>query len=259
MKSAHTPRQRLHLALLCLLAVCLFGLVLVHLSGWQDVRRQQQLAEAVAPSPAATTEPSAAPSASPQPYVSPVDFARLQTENPDAYAWLRIEGAEVDTPVLQNALETDYYLDHTFEKKKGLPGAVYSRNDTPQDFEAPCTVLYGHNMKSGSMFGNLRHYRSADFFNDPANRTIQIFTPEKELTYKIFAAVEYGNLLLTHLYDFTDPKEKADFIASLQDGLVDSTVPLDENSQLLVLSTCAPPSHGDRRYLVVGVLAHEKA
>ena len=253
----HSLRQNLHTLFLGMLLLCLALLGLYALHESLDARHQKQLAQQMALStePAA---PSPAPAQAPAPYVSPIDFAALQAENPDAYAWVRLPGTQVDGPVLQHAQDTDYYLNHTLEGKAGLPGSIYTRNDTPQDFSGACSVLYGHNMKNGTMFGTLKRFRDDAFFADPDHRTIQIFTPEQELDYTIFAAVEYSDVLLTHAFDLDTAEGKQAFLDSLQaaNGHFDAEIPVDAGEPLLVLSTCVGGGRNTVRYLVVGVLQH---
>ena len=90
-----------------------------------------------------------------------IDFAAAQAVNPDVYAWIWIPGTNIDYPILQSETEDDaYYLNHTIEKKEGLPGTIYTEKYNGKDFSSPVTVIYGHNMKNGSMFADLHKYES---------------------------------------------------------------------------------------------------
>ncbi len=245
--------HRVEIACTVILICSLCSIALYFWHNAQEICRQKQLAEQVTQSTSASTEPS-------EVYVSPIDFETLREQNPDAYAWITIPGTEVSGPVMQNAEETDYYLDHTFEKKSGLPGALYTRNDTPLDFSARCSVIYGHNMKNGTMFGTLKRYRDEMFFQDAANRAIQIYTPEAEMTYTIFAAVEYSDALLSAQYDFSTGEGVKQFVEALKcaRGRYDRDIVVDESDHLIVLSTCVGGGRDTVRYLVVGVLQDEK-
>ena len=216
---------------------------------------------AASPAPTASPAPSSAPTATPEPPDIPIDFAALQAQNPDAYGWILIPGTLVDDPLLQHAEQTDYYLEHTLEGKPGLPGALYTRNDTPRDFSAPCTIVYGHNMADGSMFGSLPRHENSDFFADETNRTVHTYTPNSSREWTIFAAVEYPGVLLTYAFDFSQPAEVERFIAELAAaprGFFDPDVPADGASRLLVLSTCVTGGREDYRYLVAAVLTGEQ-
>lgn len=87
------------------------------------------------PEATATVTPTATPEAvssasedSAVPYVSPIDFASLQKENPDIYAWLRIPGTEFDFPILQRAGDDDYYLTHDSDGNDNSMGAIFSES-----------------------------------------------------------------------------------------------------------------------------------
>ena len=83
--------------------------------------------------------------------------------NPDVYAWIDVPGTEISYPVLQSAEDNSYYLEHTIEGEKTLPGAIYSENYNSKDFSDYNTILYGHNMRNGTMFAGPLHD-----FEDPS-------------------------------------------------------------------------------------------
>ena len=107
-----------------------------------------------------------------------IDFASAQAMNPDVYAWIWIPGTNIDYPILQSETEDDaYYLNHTIEKKEGLPGTIYTEKYNGKEFSSPVTVVYGHNMKNGSMFADLHKYEDRSFFD--ANPYIYIYLPKR--------------------------------------------------------------------------------
>ena len=93
-----------------------------------------------------------------------IDFAALQEENSDVYAWIYVPGTNVDYPVLQHPEDDTYYLEHNMDGSKGLPGCIYSESVNTKDFTDPNTVLYGHNMKNGSMFASLHNFEDQQVF-----------------------------------------------------------------------------------------------
>ena len=256
-------RTILHGICLVVLVFSLLGLAVYLGRQWsvkQEYDRLQQQNQAVSSTASSAVSVQATPAPTAEPLDIPVDFAQIQAQNPDAYAWISIPGTLVDYPMMQNADETDYYLNHTFERGYGLPGSIYTRNDTAQDFSDPCTVVYGHNMKNDTMFGSLHEYEKADFFADMANRSIYTYSPNAIREWTIFAAVEYSDVLLTAAYDFGDSLEKQAFLDSLRTsrGSYDDEVPVDGDSRLIVLSTCVGGNRDTVRYLVVGVLTDER-
>lgn len=188
----------------------------------------------------------------------PVDFEKLQKENPDIYAWITIPDTEIDYPVLQSESDDTYYLNHTVEKKKGLPGSIYSESQNRKDFSDPNTVLYGHNMKNGSMFAGLHKFSDEDYMTE--HQKVIIYTPEHILTYKVFAAVVYDNRHILNCFDYSKISGKEEFLQSLKDSRNLSNVyidtNIDEGDRLLTLSTCN--SNTEQRFIVEAVLTDEQ-
>ncbi len=190
-------------------------------------------------------------------YISPVDFEGLQKVNSDIYAWIQIPGTPVDYPVVQSATDDSFYLDHDADGQYTSKGAIFSESAyNSTSFEDPVTVLYGHNMATGEMFGEFQAvYWDRDFLLE--NDEIIVYLPDRELHFEIFAATPYSRMHLLYYYK-TD--KKAGFEALIDDLFASrnlSAVFVEERKpkfgdQVLVLSTCLS---GDNRYryLVVGV------
>lgn len=187
----------------------------------------------------------------------PVDFAELQKENPDIYAWITIPDTGIDYPILQSSDDT-YYLNHTAEKKKGLPGSIYSECQNQRDFSDPNTVLYGHNMKNGSMFAGLHKFSDEKYMKK--HQKILIYTPEHILTYQIFAAVVYDNRHILNCFDYSQLSGMEEFLQSLKKSRNLANIYLDteiqEGDRLLTLSTCN--SNKEERFVVEAVLTDEQ-
>ena len=99
----------------------------------------------------------------------PVDFDSLQKENPDIYAWITIPDTVIDYPIVQSSEDNAYYLNHSAEKTDSASGAIYSENYNKKNFDDPITLLYGHNMKDGSMFAGLHKYEEDTYFMNAAD------------------------------------------------------------------------------------------
>ena len=132
-----------------------------------------------------TEEPAEEPESAP--VTIPIDFASLQAQNPDVYAWITVPGTNIDYPILQSDGYNSYYLDHTLNGESSPEGSIFTENYNSKDFEDPNTVIYGHNMKNGSMFQNLHNYQDRDFFDN--NRDVIIYTPDAIRHYKIFISL----------------------------------------------------------------------
>ena len=113
-----------------------------------------------------------------------VDFASLQAINPDIVAWLRIPGV-LEYPVVRGE-DNSYYLNHTVQKTYNIAGSIFLDYRNERDFSDSKNIIYGHNMKDGSMFHVLRNYQDIDFFQEHTN--MEVYLPDgRSLNYKITA------------------------------------------------------------------------
>lgn len=191
-----------------------------------------------------------------------VDIAGMQAEvNKDIYAWITVPGTAIDYPVLQHPEEMDYYLDYNLDGTKGYPGCIYTQRMNARDWSDPNTVLYGHNMRDGSMFADLHRFEDRGFFDE--NRYIHVYTEDHRiLVYEIFAAYVSGNEHLLMMY----PIHTEDGFRSYLDGIFAHTGwgcnflenrELTAEDRIITLSTCIN-GQAAKRYLVQGVLVAEK-
>ena len=113
-----------------------------------------------------------------------VDFASLQAINPDIVAWLRIPGV-LEYPVVRGK-DNSYYLNHTVQKTYNIAGSIFLDYRNERDFSDSKNIIYGHNMKDGSMFHVLRNYQDIDFFQEHTD--MEIYLPDgRTLNYQIIA------------------------------------------------------------------------
>ena len=189
----------------------------------------------------------------------PVDFSQLGEVNPDIYAWLEIPGTTINDPILQHPTEQLFYNNHDIYGDYSIFGAVYSQSAyNSRDFDAPMTLIYGHNtvLYNSCAFVELNNYADAVYFDE--HPVIYVYTPEAILVYRVFAAYVHSNEHLLANYDFSDP---AIFEAYFQDiandpGLYGAIVPElfpSPGDKVLTLSTCFS-SNIQQRFLVSAVL-----
>ncbi len=187
--------------------------------------------------------------------INPIDFESLTAQYPDVYAWIRIPGTNVDYPIVQREGDNGYYLNHTVDGRKRVEGAIFTEDYNQKDFEDPNTLIYGHNMKNGSMFKTLHKYKDRKFFEE--NRDVYIYQEGKVLKYKIFAAYTYDSRHLMLSFDFKDDIIYETYINSVLtkkdiSSNIDVTVPITVKDKIITLSTCN--GNPNQRYLVQAVL-----
>jgi len=219
-----------------------------------------QTPEAPTPSPEVTQEPTPQPLPSLEEYDVPekeIDFARLQEEqNADIYAWITVPGTKVDYPVLQHPEKMDYYLEYNLDGTKGYPGCIYTQLINSKDWTDKNTVLYGHNMKNGSMFASLHYYEDSVFFQE--HPYVYLYTEDATYVYQIFAAYEYSNIHLLLGIDLDTPAKFQKYLDSIfdNDGLknnFNTELELSSESKIITLSTCIN-GKAEKRWLVQAAL-----
>lgn len=113
-----------------------------------------------------------------------IDFEGLRKINEDLVAWIQIPGIGVDYPVVQGE-DNEYYLYHTFQKENNKAGSIFLDYRNHDDFTDRRVILYGHNMKDGSMFSNLKQYQDSVFRKN--SDSAYLYLPEKTLHLEITA------------------------------------------------------------------------
>lgn len=189
---------------------------------------------------------------------TPVDFVELKKKNPDIYAWINIPGTSVDYPVLRREDDNSYYLNHTVDEKKSIYGSIYTENYNDTDFADFNTVIYGHNMKNGTMFGNLKKYRDKSFFEQ--NQYINVYMPGRIMKYQIFAAYVWDNRHILLSLDFSNEDIREAYIDMIlstrkMNANINSGLPVTKDDRIITLSTCT--GNDEERYLVQGVLIYD--
>lgn len=186
----------------------------------------------------------------------PVDFAGMWETNEDVYAWITIPGTVIDYPILQHATDNTYYLNYNIDGSYGYPGCIYTENLNSKDFTDNNTVIYGHNMKNGTMFAGLHKFEDAAFFEE--NTKVYIYTPEKELNYTIFAAYIYDDRHLLYSFDFADSQVYATYLEDIQNmrsmnALIREDITVTAEDKIITLVTCIG-NQPSKRLLVQAVL-----
>ena len=187
-----------------------------------------------------------------------IDFAGLQELNPDVYAWISVPGTKIEYPILQHPTDDTYYLNYNIDGSYGYPGCIYTEKANAKDFSDPNTVIYGHNMKNGTMFAGLHQFEDRDFFDK--NQEVIIYTPDKTYHYRIFASYIYDDRHLLYSFDF---HEKAVFETYLSEIYArrDMSTNLNEDitvtgeDKIITLVTCMG-KQPDKRLLVQAVLEY---
>lgn len=171
---------------------------------------------------------------------------KLLDENGDFIGWIRIYNTKVNYPVYQTD-NNDFYLTHNQQKRKSAYGAIYidCNNVVTAEHIDKNLVVYGHEMKNGSMFGSLKKLRSLDFYKQ--NPTVEFSTLYNSGIYKIFSvfvlnankADDNGsiyNIYRNEFYGETDFNIWRD--EALQRSVLKTNVDVQNGDEIITLVTC---------------------
>ena len=181
---------------------------------------------------------------------NPVDFAQLQNINPEVIGWIRVGSVNISYPVAQ-AKDNDYYLHRTFKKVDNFAGCIFENCNNSPFFTDQNTIIYGHNMKNGSMFGQLKKFKEQETFDK--NPYFWMFTKDFIYQYRIFSSSivsKIGDPYITRFSDEDFQKFIEKSISSSEIKCGDVSVTTDD--RIMTLSTCT----GDdaTRRILQGVL-----
>ncbi len=189
-----------------------------------------------------------------------IDFAGLQADKcEDIYAWLTVPGTDVDYPVVQHPEDPSYYLRRDLDGSYATHGCIYTEYYNSKDWDDPNTVLYGHNMRNGTMFATLHNYEDPVFFGE--HPYVYVYSPGVTRVYRVFAAYEYTNVHLLLGFDMWNQEVFGEYLESVfdEDGLnsnFNTEVELDNSDRIVTLETCVY-GKPEKRYLVQAVLEAE--
>lgn len=171
-------------------------------------------------------------------------YAILYSMYPDVVGWIKVDGTPIDYPVMQDTTGDEYYLNHNFEGKDDNKGAPFVDADTQIKPLDKNIVIYGHNTRDGSMFGDLDYYLDQKFYKK--HPTISFDTIYETGTYQIVAVVK------THVrnndesgfryYWFRNYKNRGEFQELLdfidENQIYDTGEHLSYGDSMIMLSTC---------------------
>lgn len=180
-----------------------------------------------------------------------IDFDALKRINSDAAAWLYGPDTPIDYPVMR-ADDYDWYLHHLPDGTYNANGTLFLDCNSPDDFSGGLSIIYGHHMKSGKMFGSLKGYKQQEYYQQ--HPCLYLYTEQED--YRI-------DLLYGCVIDAGEWRERAfmyeiNLPALLEYGssktTFQSNIEYDaDNDKFITLATCSY-EFDDARYIVIGVM-----
>ena len=182
------------------------------------------------------------------------ELASFLEQYPEAVGWIYMEGGEISYPIM-HCDNNEKYLTTDFEGKPAEAGSIFLDSRSAADFTDSNSIIYGHNMKDKTMFGNLRRYREdPNYYTN--NQYFAILTGSKVYKYKIFAYMDVPKDY--EIFNYVGEAAKA-FVADAEPvrlkSYMDSEYPVNADSKVVTLSTCTDSD--DLRFVILGVLVQE--
>lgn len=183
------------------------------------------------------------------------EFNSLYAKNKSIIGWIQIEGTKIDYPVMQSKNE-EYYLDHNFDQAKDNNGSIFIDSECSIWPRSQNIIIYGHNMKSGKMFGSLDNYKDKKFCDE--HPFIRFDTLYDKGEYRVMFAfndvVHEETEVAFKYYQFIDANSAQEYSSNMEEmakkALYDTGIESYYGDSLITLSTC-DYSEGAERFVVV--------
>lgn len=172
------------------------------------------------------------------------DFDQLAKINPDICGWLKVDDTHIDYPVVQGK-DNFEYLDKNFYGDFYEGGTLFLDYRNKKDFSDEYSIIYGHNMVGGKMFGDIPKFYKKVYFD--RHKAGYLFTPKKDYRLKIIGIVK------ADAYDMTlysPGKIGFDVTAEISKCVQKRNAKLKAGDKLLALSTCSGSLNDDRDVLL---------
>lgn len=180
-----------------------------------------------------------------------VDFAGLQALNPDILGWIYSPGTPINYPIVQGDTN-DEYLYRMVDRTSNRCGSIFLDCINDREFQDANSVIHGHNMNNGSMFGELRRYAEQEYYD--THTVIWLVTPDQTYSIEIFTAFvtdvdsEVWKLTFSTEEEFSKWKSEM-----AKKSYFKSKVFPQEGEKVVTLSTCSY-DFDNAHFIVMGVL-----
>ncbi len=191
-------------------------------------------------------------------------FKDLYLENKDFVGWITMDGIPVDYPVMQTPQNEEKYLRRNFYGEYSTAGTMFAGAKGDLNTPSDCNIIFGHNMHTGIMFGQLKAYVDKSFYDE--HPYFEFDTLSRNGKYQIIAAFkteiqprDYKGFIYYQFYTAKDEEEFNNYVANIkQSSIYDTGVTAQYGEKLLVLSTCSKHKNNGRFVVVAKMVASEE-
>ncbi len=167
-----------------------------------------------------------------------VNFSQLLEKNKDTVGWVKLEGTNINYPVVQTD-NNDYYLNHAFNGSKNYAGWVfmdYRNNATTFDRN---TIIYGHGRIDGTMFGSLKNIIKDNWYENTNNYVLKFSTPTENTLWQVFSVYTIEKESYYIKTDFESDDSYMEFLNTISKrSIYTFNANLNKDDKVITLSTC---------------------
>ncbi len=180
-----------------------------------------------------------------------VDFEALQAINPDVIGWIYMEDSQINYPIVQG-IDNDQYIKKLADGRYNIAGSIFMDYRNQPDLGDRHTVIYGHRMNNGSMFGALVNYKDQAYYD--SHPQCLLLTPEANYKLEFFSGYVAELDEQAWKLEFESDEEFAEWLdEAIEKSTFKSEVSPTAQDRIVTLSTCTR-DNAYTRYVLLGVL-----
>ncbi|MDD6272364.1 MAG: class B sortase, partial [bacterium] len=190
-------------------------------------------------------------------YIFENSLIKLKKINNETIGYIIVPNTEISYPVVQHS-DNSYYLVRDFYKKKSSMGWIYLDYRNNLENLNDNTIIYGHNMSNGTMFGSLKNVLDSSWRKNESNMIITLDTQYGQYKFKIFSAYKVDYTTDYLISNFESKEEKTNFIKLITNrSIIKTSIQAKVDDKILTLSTCSGNTSNNRRLVVHAILIKE--
>lgn len=168
-----------------------------------------------------------------------INFEELKKQNKDVVGYLKVNSTNIDYVVVKGS-NNDYYLTHNLKKEPSVAGWVFATYQNKFDGSDKNIIIFGHNMRDGSMFGTLKNILKKDWYEDSNNLKIKFVTEEETFNYEVFSIYQVKAEDYYIQTDFNSDEDYSKFLKTITSRSIKTfKINVDKTDKILTLSTCS--------------------
>ena len=175
------------------------------------------------------------------------NFSKLCKINPDTVGWLCIQGTKINYPIVQTT-DNDKYLHTGFDGKSSRAGTIFLDYESESNLTGKNNIIYGHNMKNGTMFRDLNLYKDKDFFQ--AHKSLQIYTSDRIIYLKAVSCYFGKADASMRQTKFDSQEEYEKFVDEIIEKCPYAEIPEKPVKAIYTFITCSYEVDDARTYLI---------